>query len=150
MKPWIPTFAYAGPTVLTLEQPMRPFRYSQARTIGGHARSASDQLATYTVRRSRDLPLRLRVMESERAAVTAMLEVLQDASTKDVTVTLDTYGVIQTPGTTYACEIVHPQAGEDIDSLYQRSEEYLPMFDIDIAVRKTDGTAWDLQWLPES
>jgi hypothetical protein len=129
--PHRPRFVF-GATDLTLDWAQRPYVYRD-NPIGGVRWSAAGIPASHVVRTDRDIELNLRVQEYERAAVEALIEWGQ--TTQEITFYPDADA-----GTSYACHLVNPHAGEEWQT--ERDDAYPHQFFVRVVLRKTDRTRW--------
>lgn len=145
---WVPRFVLASPAIdLTLELPMRPWDYLEP-SIGAQRWSAALYPAGYEVPDTgKDLALRLRVEEWERAALAIFLRTVR-APMRAFTFYPDANGYITTAS--YTVWLLSPAAGTDIMTGFTRMQPYIGAFDYEIIVRKTDNsTDWDLDFLDQ-
>ena len=129
------SFSYgSGPTVLTLTWAARPYEVLHSSVGGVRWAAAAGNAASYVVRRDRDLAVTLRVLETEREGVETFIEWAQGMASFSFAPDADT------PGTSYTCQLVSPEAGEKWQP--QRDDEFPHQFFIRIVLRKSDGSQW--------
>lgn len=109
--------------------------------VGGAQRSATGVLAAYTVRRDQLLVLTLRFFEHEWSEIQGIISWGQSGESffwyPDPTIS---------PAVFYTVDLESPRAGEKYSPV--RSSDYLRAHEITITLRRTDGQAWDLEYVP--
>jgi hypothetical protein len=137
--PWMSRFVYGvgdGLTTWDLTLPIRPWRRVTA-TIGGSRTAAGGVPASHIVRRDYLLWLTLRVYETERPDLDALIEWGQSSESL-------LWYPDQEETTVYEVYLEHPVAGEDLED--QRSDEFPSVIEATICLRRVDAYAWSLDY----
>lgn len=137
--PWMSRFVYGvgdGLTTWDLTLPIRPWRRTTA-TIGGSRTAAGGVPASHVVRRDYLLWLTLRLYETERTSLDALIEWGQSSESL-------LWYPDQEEATVYEVYLEHPVAGEDLEE--ERSDEFPRVIEATICLRRVDTYAWSLDY----
>jgi hypothetical protein len=143
MLPWRFTFVYGPPEDLTTWRtslPVRPWD-REVGGEGGALRSATGVFASYTVREDNVLLVTVHFLEHEWVDFQSVVRWGQGGWPFDVypDVSADLTEV-------YTVDLESPRAGEKYRPT--RSTQYPRAHELTIALRRVDGEAWDLNYVP--
>lgn len=117
----------------------RPWQRT-TRTIGGSRIAAGGEPASHVVRRDYLLAVTLRLYESERPNLDALVEWGQSSES------FFWFPDADEP-TYYSVYLDHPVAGEDL--VEQRDPDFPSVVEVTIVLRRVDGYAWGLDYFAE-
>lgn len=143
--PWLSMFEYGetgSETQWEVTIPVRPWSY-RSPSVGGSRISATGVPAGYVVRRDHILVVTVRIYETEWPSLFDMIDWANEGA-EQVTFYPDPG---RFPSTSYACWLDSPNAGEDVAPI---REGGFPMaMEIQLTLRKVDGTEWNLEYFAD-